>query len=261
MKNHFVFCVWTEYKEEKAKGQENCLRKGRLAAGAFLYYLCGMESWRLNYRRGLRRLERHDPAAALRFLRDAVQGCPVRRTTDLAEILFYAGIAMKKIGLHDAAIQTWSASRRIWRGGPAQRHLRRFSNEYGMAKQGLAELDDWRAFYSLQISRYLRSKRSRSIGTLAEGDMIRDLISDAWGELKESRILEGKTVEQKMAIFRAVSIVFPYFYVPGLPGAGSRSAGFPGDSQAASCSCGSGLPFHRCCGRDEKPFGAGTGLL
>ena len=258
MKNSCVFVFGQNIKRKKRRVKKNSLRIVRLAVAGFLYYIDVMESWRLNYRRGLRKLRQHEPGAALRFLRDAIAECPVERAADLADVLFHTGIAMKKIGLHDAAVQSWNASRKLRRGGPARRHLRRFSNEYGLAKQGLAELDDWRAFYSLQVGRYLKSKRSRSIGTLAERDMIRDLIFDAWRELKSATSLDDKTPEQKLALFRGVSIVFPFFYLPGgtaeTGGTGGLSRGFGG----GSCPCGSGLPYHRCCGRSERPYGAGN---
>ncbi|WP_319414683.1 hypothetical protein [Marispirochaeta aestuarii] len=49
-------------------------------------------------------------------------------------------------------------------------------NDYGMLRQMSSELDDWNAFYSVQLKKYLESKRSRKIGSQGEKDMIWDLI-------------------------------------------------------------------------------------
>jgi tetratricopeptide (TPR) repeat protein len=173
-----------------------------------------MKAWMLYFKRGLKRLSRHQPECALKYFKAAIKECPVNQGADLASILFYTGVVLKKIGLHDEAVRSWHASWEMRKNALSVRHLKRFSNEYGMAKQGLSELDDWRAFYSLQLNRYLRSKRSRTLGTLAEQDMIRDLISDAWQDLKKSGALAGKGTTEKLGAFKSVHIMFPFFVAP-----------------------------------------------
>lgn len=213
-----------------------------------------MESWILDLKLGMKKLSRHEPQSALRYLRGAIKRCPVRRSADLARILFFTGVALKKIGLHDGAVNSWRASWKLSKSGPANRHLKRFSNDYGMAKQGMAELDDWRAFYSLQLSRYLKSKKSRCLGTLAEQDMIRDLIFDAWQEVKDSGVLAGRPPAEKLTIFKGVSIVFPFFVVPGGMGPGVLPAGSRLTGGGKTCPCGSGLPPEFCCGNKNRGY-------
>lgn len=179
-----------------------------------------MNAWMLNFKIGLRRLSRHQPECALKYFKAAINDCPVNREIDLAAILFFTGVVLKKIGLHDEAVRSWHASWEIRKNSLSVRHLKRFSNEYGMAKQGLGELDDWRAFYSLQLNRYLKSKRSHSMGTLAEQDMIRDLISDAWQDLKKTGVLAGKGTAEKLAVFKSAHIMFPFFVPPAHAGKG-----------------------------------------
>lgn len=216
-----------------------------------------MKLWLLNFRKGMKKLTRHETECALRYLQTAIAGCPVDRSTDLAKILFYTGIALKKLGLHDGAVRSWNASHQLVKNGPVVRHLKRFSNEYGMAKQGMEELDDWKAFYSIQLARYLRSKKSRCIGTVAESDMIRDLISDAWNELKRSGTLAGMSPAEKIGVFKSVSIVFPFFYVPGVRQTSGESVG----RDSKSCPCGSGLPFRACCGNRDRGIRISGGIF
>ncbi len=63
----------------------------------------------------------------------------------------------------------------------------RFTNCYGMERQDTTEADDWQAFSSIQTARYLLGKNKRTFATLAEKDMIGDLIRDSWQELVECR--------------------------------------------------------------------------
>jgi len=207
-----------------------------------------MHPWMLNLNHGLRSLTRHEPERALKYLNKAIKSCPVQETGELSAILYYTGVALKKIGVHDGAIKSWMASWRIRKTPLTDRHIRRFSNEYGMVKQGLEELDDWQAFYALQLKRYCGMKKSQCVGTLAEQDVIRELIRDAWMELRKNVNLSNKTSSEKLEIFRSVSIVFPLFFVPGGRTI-SNSTASSSRTKARTCICGSGLPWGECCGR------------
>ena len=203
-----------------------------------------MLSWAIYYKQGLRRLARHEPHLALKSFHAAVSACPVTQPSVLARILFYTGVALKKMHVNNAAVRAWAFSQRLVKTGRIRRHMRRFSNEYGMARHEFAEMDDWRAFYSIHLQRYLRLKKSRRMEA-HEADMIRDLIYDAWVVLQSSSLLEDMTTDEKMAAFGAVPITFPStdFVVGGNhPMEGTALLDFP-------CFCGSKQPFLSCCGR------------
>ncbi len=78
-----------------------------------------------------------------------------------------------------------------------------------MERQGTTEEDDWQAFSSIQTARYLLGKNKRTFSTLAEQDMIGDLIRDNWDIMLRSGALEGKFGCDKLEAFRSVKIVFP----------------------------------------------------
>jgi hypothetical protein len=206
-----------------------------------------MLPWVMYYKQGLRRLARHKPHLALKSFHAAVSACPVTKRSQLARILFYTGVTLKKMGVHDAAVRTWAISRKLVKSSSILRYMKWFSNEYGMAKQDFADMDDWRAFYAVHLKRYLGLKKSHRLESHVEGDMIRDLIYDAWVVLKSSGCLEGMTTKEKLAAFQAVPITFPpadFVVGDNHPMKGIALLDFP-------CSCGSGRPFLSCCGRIE----------
>ena len=130
--------------------------------------------------------------------------------------------------------------------------LHRLGNDYGMVRQATPELDDWQAFYSIHLQRYLRSKRSQRITTGAESDMIRDLIYDTWKRLNNRRLLAAKSAQEKLELFGSVEIVFPFYLLPSERAGDVISVDFVAKSRLSAhdrCRCGSGMPFMMCCGR------------
>ena len=180
-----------------------------LAFFSILWHFYTMAPWVTYYRQGLRRLAQREPHLALKAFQAAISACPVTQAFRLARILFYTGIALKKMGAHDRAVQTWAVSQKLIKNRRILKYMRLFSNDYCMAKQGFADLDDWRAFYAVQLNIYLKTKRSARLDSRAEADMIRDLIYDSWNTLKSSGYLEGMNCDEKMKIFRDIPIVFP----------------------------------------------------
>jgi hypothetical protein len=74
--------------------------------------------------------------------------------------------------------------------------------------------EDWRRFYVIQLHIYLSGKRSGRIGTDAEGDMIRDLLSIYWEEIIASGILNNMNLLEKVSLFRSIQVDFPFIDAP-----------------------------------------------
>jgi hypothetical protein len=211
------------------------------------------ESWQISFSRGKLSLARHHPESALKSFEAALAACPVEQNKDLARILCYLGVTFNRLGMANCALKSWSAGQKIDKRGYSGKLLKRFANSYGMARQRSEELDDWKAFYSVHLTRYLSMKKSRKLGTEAEKDMIWDLILEGWKELKSAAALHHMSSEEKMKLFVAYKIVFPFFNVPV---AGDFEQAIPVDfnrrrriSFEDLCFCGSGLPYSICCGR------------
>ena len=222
-----------------------------------------MQQWQVAMRRGRRLLSRHEPESALKRFEEALADCPVENPRRLSEILFYLGITFAKLRMTNCAVKSWNASRKAWRHGYSVRFLNRFANEYGMARQRNALLDEWNAFYSIHLERYLGTKRSHRLGTDAERDMLRDLIRDAWNDLRARTPIATMAVAQKIAAFQQVRIVFPAFNVPDESDE-SRTirVDFKTKQKVLAedpCICGSGLPYRYCCGREQERRTLGNG--
>ncbi len=222
-----------------------------------------MDRWIVDFHRGIRYLSGHDPASAVVFLSRAVQNCPLSRPGELTRALYYLGIALRRIGYGSSAIRSWVSSQRMKKSKHIRALLDRFCNEYGMVKQDCEAQDDWQAFYSIQLLRYLRGFKKRTLSDRAERSMIGDIVREAWKELQASGVLDGRTPEEKYEIFQDTKIDFPLFYYGRLKdpvvrvnfAEGRRCK--PGDS----CPCGSGLQYRCCCGRNPGEDELSIGLL
>jgi len=211
-----------------------------------------MSCWLSELHRGIEYLSKHSPDKALVCFKNALEYCPVSNTADLAKIFFYLGVTFKKLGMQNYAVKFWSAGRKIDKTGLSSKMFTRFANDYGMAKQKSIELDDKKAFFSVQLERYLETKHSKKIGTMAEQDMIKDLLEDYWKEIKGSKILQGMAASEKYRYFKKVKIIFPFFFVPENKGNPLVPVNFRKKTRIKDddrCFCGSGLPYYCCCGR------------
>lgn len=207
-----------------------------------------MVDWMRHLRRGKNFLSRHDPAAAMKSFQNAVDLCPLERTKDLAHSLFYLGISFQKLGFSSGSIRSWEAASRLIKRGYPNRMLRRFINGYGMPKQSCSEEDDWCAFYSVHLSRYLAARKRSSLVNPAERDMIRDLIREGFERVGCLRRTKGLRTEEKLAFFKSVRLSFPVVMLEGdiIPVDFRRKKLL---SSSDHCSCASGLYFGECCGR------------
>lgn len=213
-----------------------------------------MLGWNGELRRGKRFLARHNPEAALQCFERATSECPVERSKELAQILFYFGITLRKLGMNNCALKSWGAAQRLHKHKLSAGFLQRFSNSYGMVKQATESLDDWKAFYSVHLERYLHTKNSHRIGADAERDMIVDLIFEAWKNLNETYDISLLSTGQKLSLFRATEIIYPAFSVEQAQRANDTTISVDFNRKKKMlmedhCFCGSGLPYRLCCGR------------
>ncbi len=220
-----------------------------------------MQSWLIDYQRGLRWLRRHRPLRALAYLERALLAVPTdrlrspgsgSRRADIARLFYYLGLGFRKAGMRNRAIGSWVESARLEKRGTVRRKLFRVTNRYGMARQESREIDDQQAFYGIQLSRYIRSKQSHRLGTRAEIDMIAELIDEYWARLRASADLSQLTCGQKLELFRSIVIVFPFLTVPEDLKTEDVAVDFSHGRRVGDedrCVCGSGLPYRLCHGR------------
>ena len=173
---------------------------------------------------------------------------------ELALVLRSLGFACSRLGRRDAALRCWVDAQRTHKQPRLARLIGTCSNDHGMPRQGHRLLDDWRAFHSLQLARYVRAKTHTPLGA-AETDMLRDLLWSHFTELVRRGALQGHSAEQRRQLFAGLQISFPLL-LPAATDASDagrvvavdfvrRRRPLAGDP----CVCGSGLPYVVCCGR------------
>jgi uncharacterized protein YchJ len=125
-------------------------------------------------------------------------------------------------------------------------------NEYGMDALKSSSEDDYQAFLSIQLERYLKRKTQKRFCSEAEKDVITQIISDCWTEFSKNRNLGQMDTEHKIRSFYAFTLVFPYFVaeeetIISFDFRNKRS--MKGDDE---CFCGSTVPYRQCCGGIKK---------
>jgi hypothetical protein len=192
------------------------------------------------------------------MLRTAVDGCPASRRAVLARRLYWLSIALRRLGKDGLAVKALSSAQRLSPRGPAREAYRHFANDYGMPRASCPEHDDYRAFCSIQVRRYLERVPDHRFSHQAEIDTVLTMIADAWLRLQDSSINQQLTCEGKLRTFRDLVIDFPALRTSTRIHQGRTIAAdfFQGRAIRPDdrCACGSGLPYRMCCGRTRLPY-------
>lgn len=213
------------------------------------------------FRAGLRELARHRPDLAMKSLRLAVAACPARASGLLSSRLYWLSVALLRLDRPELAAKSLASAQKLRPRGHARDAYAHRVNCYGMPRRASAELDDFYAFYSIHVSRYLGRGSARRFSDQGECDAVTRLVALAWRELKGSGRLRDLEPGAKLELFRGWKFDFPSYR--GDPSSRAGSCPDPvihvdfrrGRVTAADerCSCGSGLPWRRCCGRTSSP--------
>lgn len=121
-------------------------------------------------------------------------------------------------------------------------------NIYGMEAQNTALEDDFQAYVSIQVERYLKRKTQQRFCSEAEKDVILQIIADSWIDFCSDRNLSQMDTEQKIRSFYGFTLVFPYFVAEE-----ESLISFDFRKKRSlevndECSCGSHIPYRHCCG-------------
>jgi len=130
---------------------------------------------------------------AMNRFKNALEVCECGNNIVLGEILFYLGLAFKKMGHEGYARRCWLNAFKI----------RDINNE------GNSQNAEWEMFHSIQLSRYLSQKKDFQFDTLAEGDMVHDLIKTTWLEICTLPQLKSMSSDDRVNYYYTITIVFP----------------------------------------------------
>ncbi|MFH2113602.1 MAG: SEC-C domain-containing protein [Spirochaetota bacterium] len=207
-----------------------------------------------------RALKKHDPARALPLMREAVAACPVALHYELARRLYWLSMVLFKLGRDGPAVKALASAQKLDRRGHGRAVYNRKVNGYGMPRASCTEHDDYKAFFSIQVGRYLSGVPGRRFTSQEELEEILRLIAAAWLSLGKDSVQSAGSCADKLDAFREVRMEFPALRersTPFLAASRTLAANFrTGEPVFADsrCPCGSGLTYSRCCGRLRMPF-------
>jgi hypothetical protein len=208
-----------------------------------------------DFRRGQRELASHRPDRAVRSLRKAVSTCPALRAGELSRNLYWLALALFRLDRPELAVKSLASAQKLRPRGLARSAYLLRVNDYGMCRRSSPELDDFYAFFSIKACAYLRSKNQDRFNSCAEKDAITRLIGDAWRSMSSSGKLKGASPSSKLSFFEAWPISYPLFGLDTMDTGKIVRADFRRGRRIHGedpCTCGSGLPFMRCCGRTSS---------
>lgn len=218
----------------------------------------GSRAHKLDFQRGKRALRKHDVGLAISFFNTAVDDCPPSERSALARRLYWLSLALKRIGKDGLALKALSTAQRLTPRGYARSMYKRLANDYGMPRSSCTEHDDYRAFCSIHIRRYLETMPDRSFSSKEESDQVLTILADAWVRLGLSSTMSGLDCNERLRQFREASIIFPRLQAATdvTPGKIIDVNFYKGRLMNADdrCSCGSGLAYRVCCGRIRLPY-------
>jgi tetratricopeptide (TPR) repeat protein len=152
-----------------------------------------MERWIEKFESGKQLLFQNDYSQAVHELREALELCPVEQTIRLSEVLFFMGVALKNLGQKQYAYRCWENAAM----------LRDTDSDDDF--QNL----EWKTFFRIQLVKYLSLKKKKQFSSLAESDMIHDLVKSAWMEIKDSPDIMSLDYYDRCDVYRSVFIAFP----------------------------------------------------
>ncbi len=128
---------------------------------------------------------------SMQTFRKALMLCPVEDSLCMGEIFFFLGLAFRNLGHSEYSLRCWENAAFI------------------RDRNGAIEDKDWRVFHTIQTSRYLIRKGTGSFDTIAESDMIHDLIRMTWYEICDLEGLQELPYYQRCNYYRSIQIAFP----------------------------------------------------
>lgn len=178
-----------------------------------------------HYRAGQRFLRLHRPEQAIRAFTACVDCADDASASEKARILYWLGLALHRVGQRDLSVRCFKEARCLSASLPVRRIHERLVNEYGMPRCSCAELDDWQAFRSIQLERFLKTRPSGRFVSRAERDAVEGLLLASFKPLALSRRLERMSTEAKKTLFCAANPLAPL--LAGRSGCTLPRAGLP----------------------------------
>ncbi len=156
-----------------------------------------------------RLLSRHKAQKAIVPLRKAVDLCSIEDRAQLERALYWLSIALIRVGKSALAIKALANARHLVPRGKCAVLYKRLTNDYGMPKSSCCDHDDYQAFFSIQLRRYLATVPGQKFESSIEMDTILELIASAWIKFKRDHAIESMECGEKVRQYEGLRMSFP----------------------------------------------------
>ncbi len=130
--------------------------------------------------------------------------------------MYWLSIALIRVGRTNLAIKALANARQLVPHGKSSVMYKRLTNDYGMPKSTCCEHDDYQAFFSIQVRRYLTTVRGAKFSSQFEMDTVLELIASNWMQFKKAHNLQAIPCGEKVRLFEGYRIHFPQLRVSEL---------------------------------------------
>jgi len=152
---------------------------------------------------------KHDAIRALPLLRIAVDQCSVKQRNELSRRLYWLSLALRRLDRQTLAIKALASARQLAPRGFVSRSFGHIANGYGQPRCACEEHDDYRAFFSIQVKRYLWTVPGQRFTDSTEMESVLAIIAKAWVQLQQEISLDGLDCTSKVACFDKYRVSFP----------------------------------------------------
>jgi len=160
-------------------------------------------------------LSRHQAQKAIAPLRKAVDLSSITNRVQLERSLYWLSIALIRVGRTALAIKALASARQVMPRGKGAVLYKRLTNDYGMPKSGCCGHDDYRAFFSIQVRRYLATVADGKFASSLEMDTVLEMIAAAWLQFRRSHDIESMECAKKVKLYEGLRLQFPSLRLAG----------------------------------------------
>ncbi len=160
-------------------------------------------------RKSQRYLASHKAERAVALLRQAVDLCSVDNRFQLERSMYWLAIALIRLGRNPLAIKSFANARHLVPHGKSAAMYKRLTNDYGMPKSSCCDQDDYQAFFSIQVRRYLVTVPGGKFATRPEMDTVLQMIAGTWLEFKRLHDIAAIECGKKVKLYEGIRIQFP----------------------------------------------------
>lgn len=161
------------------------------------------------YFSGIKAGKKGDYKKAVRSIQKAIEYQSKDAKEELSEYYQNLGSALWRLNLRFDAFKAWEKALEL---NPKQRmakeYLEKFSNEYGQPTAPTEAFDDFYAFQSTKIKKYLNKNNKDKFENLDEATDVIKKIIDVWRIINKKANLSELSTDEKIKLFEETEINF-----------------------------------------------------